>query len=107
MPYHGTGKHVLQKRQLGRILKRSNAVGNVDDQQLLLQHLSGTRYHAVGQLHQGCMVQYDARSDTTLIIMSEVSIQLLPPCTLPGDGFCNFTFESVTWFLRLCAFSVE
>jgi len=33
------------------------------------------------------MVKYHACQDTTLFIMSEVTIQLLPPCTLPVDGW--------------------
>ena len=47
----------------------------------------GTRYHVVRQLHQGCMLQYNRCKDTTLIIMSGVSIQLVPSCTLPADGW--------------------
>jgi hypothetical protein len=47
---------ILKKNIFERIRNRLNAAGNGDDLQLLLQHLSGTSYLAVEQLHQGCIL---------------------------------------------------
>ena len=67
----------------GRILK--HAVDNLDDQQLLLQHLCGTRYQVPGSwaTPNAMPVTYSCCQTLTLIVMSGVSMHLLPPCTLP------------------------
>jgi hypothetical protein len=83
----------------GRML--NHALDNLDDQQLLLQHLSGTRYQVPCSLvtPNAMPITYSCCQDTNnslaLIVMSGVSMHLLPPCTLPVDVWYQTPWDSI------------